>query len=118
VAAWSQARAPSESRFVRFVPPAALAPVSGGRQLACGVARATRDQLGDFSTPPGPWAPPGRDELFTAAAPAAGPRRPYNVPAFTEPKMGRDDYVEVAKALYSVTGKLIGQRLSAASTPT
>ncbi|HEV8649113.1 MAG TPA: hypothetical protein VG276_06810 [Actinomycetes bacterium] len=35
----------------------ALAPVSGSRQLACGVARAPGDQLGHFATLPGPWGP-------------------------------------------------------------
>lgn len=54
---------------------------------------------------------PGRPRLLALDG-------PYDVPAFTEPKMDRNHYLEVAKALYSVTGELIGQRLSAASTPT
>lgn len=37
----------------------------------------------------------------------------YDVPIFAHPKVARDRHVEVAKALYSVPGELIGQRLHA-----
>lgn len=37
----------------------------------------------------------------------------YDVPIFARPKVARDRHVEVAKALYSVPGELIGQRLHA-----
>lgn len=37
----------------------------------------------------------------------------YDVPVFAHPKVARDRHVEVAKALYSVPGELIGQRLHA-----
>ena len=39
------------------------------------------------------------------------PDGPYDVPVFTKPKVHRDRHVEVAKALYSVPGELIGQHL-------
>jgi transposase len=35
----------------------------------------------------------------------------YDVPVFATPKVARDRHVEVARALYSVPGELIGQRL-------
>ena len=37
----------------------------------------------------------------------------YDVPVFANPKVARDRHVEVAKALYSVPGELIGQHLRA-----
>lgn len=37
----------------------------------------------------------------------------YDVPTFARPKVARDRHVEVGKALYSVPGELIGQRLHA-----
>jgi transposase len=37
----------------------------------------------------------------------------YDVPTFARPKVARDRHVEVAKALYSVPGELIGQHLQA-----
>jgi hypothetical protein len=37
----------------------------------------------------------------------------YDVPIFARPKVARDRHVEVAKALYSVPGELIGQHLHA-----
>ena len=37
----------------------------------------------------------------------------YDVPVFARPKVARDRHVEVAKALYSVPGELIGQHLHA-----
>jgi transposase len=37
----------------------------------------------------------------------------YDVPVFAKPKVARDRHVEVAKALYSVPGELIGQHLHA-----
>jgi transposase len=44
-------------------------------------------------------------------APALLPRpgTPYDVPVFASPKVARDLHIEVAKALYSVPGELIGQ---------
>jgi hypothetical protein len=37
----------------------------------------------------------------------------YDVPVFAKPLVARDRHCEVAKALYSIPGELIGQRLSA-----
>jgi transposase len=37
----------------------------------------------------------------------------YDVPVFAHPKVARDRHVEIAKALYSVPGELIGQHLHA-----
>lgn len=41
------------------------------------------------------------------------PTEPFCVPVYSQPKVAPDRHVEVAKALYSVPGELIGQRLSA-----
>lgn len=41
------------------------------------------------------------------------PEEIYDVPVFAKPKVARDRHVEVAKALYSVPGELIGQHLHA-----
>lgn len=41
------------------------------------------------------------------------PEALYDVPVFAKPKVARDRHVEIAKALYSVPGELIGQRLHA-----
>jgi len=41
------------------------------------------------------------------------PARPYDVPVYARPKVHRDHHVEVAKALYSVPGDLIGARVDA-----
>jgi transposase len=41
------------------------------------------------------------------------PTEPYDVPIYASPKVHRDHHVEVAKALYSVPGNLIGARLEA-----
>jgi transposase len=41
------------------------------------------------------------------------PTEVYDVPVFAHPKVARDRHVEIAKALYSVPGELIGQRLHA-----
>jgi transposase len=43
----------------------------------------------------------------------AVPARPYDVPVFTTPKVAPDRHVEVVRALYSVPGELIGQRVEA-----
>ncbi len=40
------------------------------------------------------------------------PEAPYDLPVYAEPKVHPDHHVEVAKALYSVPGALIGERLS------
>jgi hypothetical protein len=37
----------------------------------------------------------------------------YDLPAYARPKVHRDHHIEVAKALYSVPGNLIGQRVEA-----
>jgi transposase len=53
-------------------------------------------------------------ELFAAAeAPVllAAPASRYDVPIFATPKVARDHHLEVARALYSVPGQLIGQRV-------
>jgi hypothetical protein len=41
------------------------------------------------------------------------PTAPYDVPVFSAPKVHRDHHVEVARAIYSVPGNLIGQTLVA-----
>ncbi len=39
------------------------------------------------------------------------PTEPYDVPIYTTAKVHRDHHIEVAKALYSIPGNLIGQRV-------
>jgi transposase len=39
------------------------------------------------------------------------PTAPYDVPIYTSAKVHRDHHIEVAKALYSIPGDLIGQRV-------
>lgn len=41
------------------------------------------------------------------------PQAPFEVPSWTRPKVAPDRHVQVAKALYSVPGDLIGQQLTA-----
>ncbi len=41
------------------------------------------------------------------------PSAPYDVPVFANPKVAPDRHAEVAKALYSIPGELVGQRLQA-----
>jgi transposase len=41
----------------------------------------------------------------------AAPLEPYDLPIYAKPKVHRDHHIEVAKALYSVPGGLIGQRV-------
>jgi len=41
------------------------------------------------------------------------PVEPFPIPTYTHPKVAPDRHVEVAKALYSIPGELIGQRLTA-----
>ncbi len=41
------------------------------------------------------------------------PMLPYDLPIYAKPKVHRDHYIEVARALYSVPGNLIGQRVGA-----
>lgn len=43
----------------------------------------------------------------------AAPTAPYDLPVYATPKVHRDHHVEVAKALYSVPGNLIGQHVDA-----
>ena len=43
----------------------------------------------------------------------AAPTSPYDLPVYATPKVHRDHHVEVAKALYSVPGNLIGERVDA-----
>lgn len=55
-------------------------------------------------------------ELFALEeAPRLGPAPDdvYDLPAYARPKVHRDHHIEVAKALYSVPGNLIGQRVEA-----
>lgn len=55
-------------------------------------------------------------ELFAALeAPhlLPAPTTPYDLPIYARPKVHRDHHVEVAKALYSVPGSLIGERVEA-----
>ena len=57
-ATWRAFRASAKSRFVGFVPSAALTPVSGDEQLAWSVTPAAiGDQLGHFVNLPGPDRP-------------------------------------------------------------
>ena len=42
-----------------------------------------------------------------------GPLFPYDLPIYATPKVHRDHYIEVARALYSMPGSLIGQRVEA-----
>jgi hypothetical protein len=44
------------------------------------------------------------------------PTAPYQLPVYATPKVHRDHHVEVAKALYSVPGNLIGRRVNATAT--
>jgi transposase len=41
------------------------------------------------------------------------PAMPYDVPMFASPKVAPDRHAEVARAIYSIPGELIGQRLQA-----
>ncbi|HTT90410.1 MAG TPA: IS21 family transposase [Acidimicrobiales bacterium] len=41
------------------------------------------------------------------------PLFPYDLPIYANPKVHRDHYIEVARALYSMPGNLIGQRVEA-----
>jgi hypothetical protein len=55
-------------------------------------------------------------EVFAAEeGPRLGPlpQAPFAIPSFTRPKVARDRHVEVARALYSVPGELIGVRILA-----
>ena len=59
-------------------------------------------------------APPSRGLCRRGSAlPAPGPLFPYDLPIYANPKVHRDHYIEVARALYSVPGNLIGQRVEA-----
>ena len=54
-------------------------------------------------------------EVFTAAEQAhllAPPEGRYDIPLYRDAKVHRDHHIEIAKALYSVPGDLIGQRVS------
>ncbi len=44
---------------------------------------------------------------------APAPAAPYDLPIYAKPKVHRDHHIEVAKALYSVPGNLIGSRVDA-----
>ena len=44
---------------------------------------------------------------------AAPPTAVYDLPIYAQPKVHRDHHIEVAKALYSVPGNLIGSRVDA-----
>jgi Mu transposase-like protein len=44
---------------------------------------------------------------------APTPVQPFDVPTYSHPKVAPDRHVQIARALYSVPGELIGQRLSA-----
>jgi transposase len=51
--------------------------------------------------------------LLEAPVLAPMPFAPYDLPHYATPKVARDHHVEVAKALYSVPGNLIGRHLDA-----
>ena len=53
-------------------------------------------------------SPPRRQPLLLPA-----PLLPYDVPIYAHPKVHRDHHVEVAKAIYSVPGHLIGHHVEA-----
>lgn len=55
------------------------------------------------------------EHFATVEAPVVlpAPTEPYDVPVWSTPKVHRDHHVQVAKALYSVPGSLIGQTLTA-----
>jgi transposase len=58
-------------------------------------------------------------ELFAleeAACLGPAPEAPYDVPLYARPKVHRDHHCEVAKALYSVPGNLIGHHLEPGPT--
>ncbi len=60
-------------------------------------------------------------EVFAAEeAPRLGPAPdgPFTIPGFTKPKVARDRHVEVARALYSVPGELIGVHIVARADAT
>ena len=44
---------------------------------------------------------------------APAPAEPFDLPAYSHPKVAPDRHVQIARALYSVPGELIGQRMSA-----
>ena len=46
--------------------------------------------------------------------PTAAPTSVCDLPIYAGPKVHRDRHVEVAKALYSIPGELIGQRVDGA----
>ena len=46
------------------------------------------------------------------------PGQPYDVPAWSEPKVNRDFHVEVARGIYSVSHTLVGKRLLARADST
>ncbi|MCA1835185.1 MAG: IS21 family transposase [Actinobacteria bacterium] len=60
-------------------------------------------------------------EVFTAEEQPLllpAPTQPFAIPVYTRPKVAPDRHVEVARALYSVPGELIGQRLLARTDAT
>ncbi len=52
-------------------------------------------------------------DLEEAPRLAPAPSSPYDLPIYATPKVHRDHHIEVAKALYSIPGNLIGQRVDA-----
>lgn len=50
-------------------------------------------------------------EEWPALIPA--PTEPYDIPTWSEPKVARDHYAQVAKALYSLPTKFVGKKLEA-----
>ena len=71
------------------------------------------------SRPPGsvstaPPAAPGRGLRRRRNTPAqAGTEAVFDIPSWTHPKVAPDRHVQVAKALYSVPGELVGKRIAA-----
>jgi hypothetical protein len=54
-------------------------------------------------------------EDFTAAEQThllAAPEVRYDIPIYRDAKVHRDHHIEIARALYSVPGDLLGQRVS------
>jgi transposase len=52
-------------------------------------------------------------EQIEKSALLPAPDEPYDLPSWSEPLVGRDHYAQVEKALYSLPGRFIGQKLRA-----
>ena len=57
------------------------------------------------------WRPAEAFRLEEAPLLLPAPAAPYDLPIYASPKVHRDHHIEVARALYSIPGALIGQRV-------